>query len=78
MYQKFHKLRVRFAEMEIQQGQVAREAGIALSTMTARMKGYQPWTSTEILRVAAVLDIPKEQIGEYFFEDRPKSEKKGA
>lgn len=78
MYQTFHKLRVRFAEMELQQGQVAKEAGIAPSTMTARMKGYQPWTSTEILRVAAVLDIPKEQIGEYFFEDGPKSEKKGA
>lgn len=77
MYQTFHKLRVRFAEMEIQQGQVAREAGIAPSTMTARMKGYHPWTSKEILRVAAVLDIPKEQIGEYFFEDGPKTEKAG-
>lgn len=78
MYQTFHKLRVRFAEMEIPQGQVAKKAGISPSTMSSRMMGYQPWTSTEILRVAAVLDIPREQIGEYFFEDGPKSEKKGA
>lgn len=41
------------------------------------MKGYQPWTSAEITRVAAVLNIPREQIGEFFFEPSPKS-KKGA
>ena len=33
MYQPYHKLRVRFAEMELRQGDVAN------STMTARMKG---------------------------------------
>ena len=61
MYQPFHRLRVRFAEMELRQGDV----------------GYQPWTSDEITRVAAVLNIPREQIGEFFFEPSPKS-KKGA
>lgn len=74
MYQPYHKLRVRFAEMEMRQGDVAQAAK---STMTARMKGYQPWTSDEITRVAAVLNIPWEQIGEFFFEPSPKS-KKGA
>ena len=77
MYQPFHRLRVRFAEMELRQGDVAQAAGMAKSTMTARMKGYQPWTSDEITRVAAVLNIPREQIGEFFFEPSPKS-KKGA
>ena len=75
--QPFHRLRVRFAEMELRQGDVAQAAGMAKSTMTARMKGYQPWTSDEITRVAAVLNIPREQIGEFFFEPSPKS-KKGA
>lgn len=42
MYQPFHRLRVRFAEMELRQGDVAQAAGMAKSTMTARMKGYQP------------------------------------
>ncbi len=39
MYQPFHRLRVRFAEMELRQGDVAQAAGMAKSTMTARMKG---------------------------------------
>ena len=39
MYQPYHKLRVRFAEMELRQGDVAQAAGMAKSTMTARMKG---------------------------------------
>ena len=54
MYQPYHKLRVRFAEMEMRQGDVAQAAGMAKSTMTARMQGKQPWTSDEITRVAAV------------------------
>ena len=37
MYQPFHKLRVRFAECEMRQGDVAQAAGMAKSTMTARM-----------------------------------------
>lgn len=77
MYQQFHKLRVRFAEMEMNQGEVADRAGISRSTMTARMKGYHPWTSAEIIRVAAVLDIPKNELGAFFFEDGPKTEKAG-
>ena len=77
MYRPFHKLRVRFAEMELKQNEVARAAQMAPSTLTARMQGKQPWTSSEISRVAAVLDIPREQIGEFFFEPSPKS-KKGA
>ena len=77
MYRKFHKLRVRFAEMELRQGDVAQAAGMAKSTMTARMKGYQPWTSDEIMAVAKVLNIPREQFGEYFFELSPAG-KKGA
>lgn len=77
MYRKLHKLRVRFAECEMRQGDVAQAAGIAKSTMTARMKGYQPWTSDEIMAVAKVLNIPREQFGEYFFELSPAG-KKGA
>ena len=77
MYQPYHKLRVRFAEMEMRQGDVAQAAGMAKSTMTARMQGKQPWTSAEITRVAAVLNIPREQIGEFFFEPLPTSKKVG-
>ena len=69
MYRPFHKLRVRFAEMELKQNDVARRAGMAPSTLTARMMGYQPWTSAEIIRV--VLEIPREELADYFFEPIP-------
>ena len=72
MYRPFHKLRVRFAEMELKQNEIARRAGMAPSTLTARMMGYQPWTSTEIIAVSNVLDIPTGEIGAFFFEDGPK------
>lgn len=77
MYRKFHKLRVRFAEMEMRQSDVARAAGMAPSTLSGRMKGYHPWTSWEIRRISEVLEIPAAQIGEFFFEDAPKSNKAG-
>lgn len=35
MYQYFHKLRVRFAELEMKQGEVAKRANMAESTLTA-------------------------------------------
>ena len=74
MYQPFHKLRVRFAELEMKQGEVAKRANMAESTLTARM----PWNGDEIARVAKVLDIPTDQIGAFFFVDAPKEYKKGA
>lgn len=73
MYQPYHKLRVRFAECEMRQGDVAQAAGIAKSTMTARMQGKQPFTAWEIQRVAEVLGIHREQYGDFFFESSPKT-----
>ena len=92
MYQPFHKLRVRFAELEMKQGEVAKRANMAESTLTARMTGRLPWNGDEIARmtgrlpwngdeiarVAKVLDIPTDQIGAFFFVDAPKEYKKGA
>ena len=75
MYQPFHRLRVRFAEMELRQGDVAQAAGMAKSTMTARMKGYQPWTSDEITRVAAVFEhSPGSRSESFFFEPSPQEQ----
>ena len=76
MNRYFHNLRVRFAECELRQNDVADRAGIARSTMTARMKGYQPFTSKEIVSIAKVLAIPIDRISEYFFTDAPKEYKK--
>ena len=35
MYRKFHRLRVRFAELDMSQSEAARRAGIPPSTLTA-------------------------------------------
>lgn len=68
MYKPFHRLRVRFAECELGQNEVAKLAGIAPSTMTARMMGRQPFTTWEIQRLAAVLDISPSDYGVFFFD----------
>ncbi len=76
MYRKFHKLRVRFAELEMTQNEAARRAGIAIGTMSNRMSGKYPFTAREILALSKVLDIRQEEICKFFFEDTPC--KKGA
>ena len=67
----FYRLRVRFAECEITQNEVARQAGMAPSTMTARMTGQQPFDAWQMDAIADVLKIPREEYGKYFFS--PKS-----
>ena len=76
-YRKFHKLRVRFAELDLTQNEAARLAGLAPSTLTTRMTGRVPFNVNEVQALCKVLDIPTDQIGAFFFEDGPKSEKKG-
>lgn len=71
MYKPFKKLRLRFVELDLTQCEVSRRAGMAESTLTARMTGRLPWHSDEILAVARVLNIPTEQIGAFFFENAP-------
>ncbi len=79
MYKPFKKLRLRFVELDMTQSEVSRRAGMAESTLTARMTGRLPWNSDEITRVAKVLDIQTDQIGAFFFTDAPKEyKKKGA
>lgn len=74
-YRKFHRLRVRLAEMDITQQEAARMAGLAPSTLTTRMTGRLPWHADEISAIAKVLNIPTEQIGAFFFEDGPRRQK---
>lgn len=76
MYRKFHKLRVRFAELEMTQNEAARRAGITIGTMSNRMSGKYPFTSREILALSKVLDIRQEDICKFFLDDTPC--KKGA
>lgn len=72
MYRKFHRLRVRFAELDLTQNEAARLAGLAPSTLTTRMNGRVPFNVNEVQALCRVLDIPTDQIGAFFFEDAPK------
>lgn len=73
MYRKFHRLRVRFAELDMSRAEAARRAGIPPSTLTARMTGRLPFTARDIANLYRALDIPTSEIGMYFFEDEPKT-----
>lgn len=77
MYRPFKKIRLRFVELDMNQKEAARRAGIPESTMTSRMTGRLPWHADEITSLAKVLNIPADQIGAYFFAEAPKG-KKGA
>ena len=60
MCKPFYNLRVRFAQCEMSQNEVARAAGMASSTMTARMQGKQPFDAWQMEKIAAALDNPND------------------
>ena len=66
----FYNLRVRFAECEVTQNEVARRAGMAPSTMTARMTGAHPFDAWQMEAIAKALQIPPEEYSKYFFDRR--------
>ena len=70
MCKPFYNLRVRFAQCEMSQNEVARAAGMASSTMTARMTGAQPFDAWQIEKIAKTLNIPPEEYGKYFFDPK--------
>ena len=79
MYRPFKKIRLRFVELDLNQREAAKLAGIPEGTMTDRMTAKHPWHAHEIASLCKVLKIPPDQIGAFFFEDEPpKPKKKGA
>lgn len=70
MYRPFYNLRVRFAQCEMSQNEVARAAGMAASTMTARMQGKQPFDAWQMEKIAKLLNIKPENYCRYFFDHR--------
>ena len=70
MYRPFYNLRVRFAQCEMSQNEVARAVGMASSTMTARMQGKQPFDAWQMEAIAEALKISPEEYSKYFFDRR--------
>lgn len=75
MYRPFKKLRLRMVEMDYNQKNLAKAAGIVPSTFSLRIRGKQPFDADQISAISRVLDIPVDQIGAYFFAETPKARK---
>lgn len=50
-------------DQDLNQGALAALIGVSSNTMTARLKGTQPWRSDEIVIICRALHIPQEKIG---------------
>lgn len=71
----YWKLRGRFHSCGYHDQEVAEYIGIGRDTMSGRMHGHNPWTSTEITAMCELLGIRQNEIGEYFFPAIAKEEK---
>ena len=63
----YWKLRGRFHSCGFRDQEIANAIGIGTDTMSKRMNGKQPWTSTEITAMCELLGIRQNEIGELFF-----------
>ena len=61
----YWKLRGRFHSCGYRDQEVAEYIGIGRDTMSGRMQGHNPWTSTEITAMCELLGIRQNEIGEY-------------
>lgn len=63
----FDKLKGLMREKRFSQTGLAKELNISLSALNQKLNGRYPWHWNEMEKLLKVLDIPCEQIGEYFF-----------
>lgn len=61
------KLRIRILEYYDTQRSFAEALGMSQNLLSYRLQGRTQFRSDEIYKVCKMLDIPQEQIGEYFF-----------
>lgn len=61
------KLKGRMKELNVRQIDLAKELGMSLSTFSLRIMGVHYFTQSDIAKMIKVLDIPKEQVVDYFF-----------
>ena len=65
----FWRLRARFRACGYYDGEVADALGISKNTLSARLRGVSAggWTEKEICMICRMMEIPQEEIGDYFF-----------
>lgn len=54
-------------EKGMTQADAAKAAGMSLSALSFKLNGKRYFTQPEIIRIAALLDVPDDQIVAYFF-----------
>lgn len=65
----YSKLRGKIRECNLTQEQLADAIDINKSTLSAKLNGQFAFTTTEMLSIGAALNIPKNEIGAYFFAE---------
>lgn len=63
----YSKLLGKIKERKLTQEQLAKKIGKNKSTINAKLKGKNAFTTKEIDDICRVLDISNEEIGNYFF-----------
>ena len=67
MNYNYSKLLGRIKERGLTQEQLAKEIGKNKSTISAKINNQFSFTQDEMDAICRVLDIPNDEIGEYFF-----------
>lgn len=69
MKRKYSKLLGRIREFGFTQKSLAKKMEINPCTLSLKLKGESVFTASEIDRLCRILDIAKEDIGDYFFAE---------
>lgn len=65
----YSKLRGRIRECNLTQEQLAEAIGVHKGTLSAKLNGQFAFTITEMLSIGATLNIPKNELANYFFAE---------
>lgn len=65
----YSKLRGKIRECGLTQEKLAKSVGIHKGTLSAKLNGQYDFTANEMLSIGAALNIPANEIGNYFFAE---------
>lgn len=63
----FNKLRGRIKELGKTEADFAKDMGMSSSSLSLRLNGKIEWNLDEMKQVCTLLEISKEDVGDYFF-----------
>lgn len=65
----YSKLRGKIRECNLSQAQLAEAIGINKGTLSSKLNGQYAFTTTEMISIGTKLNIPKNELGDYFFAE---------